>query len=222
MNLASPVNAPTAVARGRAHRRRVRVVLAVVSAGWALVMQRFGRGDIYWVVGLYALTAIGVVTALQGRTLRNALRPSRSLVAIGAAVVVVMTAATYPAFWVTAWAFPDLAPNVASLYLAAWTETPATALAWTMVILAGEEVLWRGAWVEAWTPRLGLIGAGCLSVLGFGLTQWGSGSALVALVATVCGATWTATRVRTGSVIPGLVAHAIWTPILIFFATVIG
>jgi membrane protease YdiL (CAAX protease family) len=205
----------------RAATRWRRAVLAILSVGWALAMRRFGSGDIYWAVGVYALATMTVVLALPHGVRRSALWPTGTHVALGLIVGVLMTASTYPAFRLTAWAFPELAPRVASLYLAAWTETPLTALAWTTVILTGEEVLWRGAWIDAWQPHLGPIAAGAVSVIGFGLMQWGSGSAIVALVAAVCGAVWTITRLQTGSIVPGLIAHAIWTPTVVFFLPVI-
>ena len=198
------------------------MVLVALNVSWALVMARFGRGDIYWVVGLHALLVMAVVVALRrGSLLRQAALPrSRDLV-LGVVVGVAMTVGTYGAFDVARVFEPSLATHVTRLYRAAGTEAPAIALAWTLVILTGEELLWRGAWIDVWTPRVGATVAAVSSVLAFAITQLGSGSVIVALLACTCGAIWTALRMYTGRVAPGLIAHAIWTPIVIVLFPVV-
>lgn len=196
-------------------------VLVALNVTWAFVMARFGHGDIYWAVGVHAVIAGAVVAALRGRALRAALVPRVRDVLFGLATGVAMTAGTYLAFDVTRELVPSLAGHVGRLYRAAGTDAPAVALAWTLIILTVEELLWRGAWVEVWTPRIGTGAAAVSGVIAFAVTQLGSGSVIVALVAGVCGAVWTALRVRTGSVVPGLVAHAVWTPTVILFHPVV-
>ena len=197
------------------------LVLVALNVSWALVMARFGHGDIYWVVGLHALLVMAVVVGLRRSTLRQASLPrSRDLV-LGVVVGVIMTVGTYGAFDVARTLVPGLSAHVARLYRAAGTEAPAIALAWAVVILTGEELLWRGAWIDVWTPRLGATVAAMSSVLAFAITQLGSGSIIVALLACTCGAIWTALRMYTGRVAPGLIAHAIWTPIVIVLFPVV-
>lgn len=197
------------------------LLVVALNISWALVMARFGRGDIYWVVGLHALLVTAVVVALRGASLRERLRPRRQDVVLGIAVGVLMTAGTYVVFEAARALVPGLAAHVARLYRAAGTETPAIALAWTLVILTGEELLWRGAWIDVWSSRLGATTAAVSSVVAFSLTQLASGSLIVALLACSCGAIWTGLRMHTGRVVPGLIAHAIWTPIVILFHPVV-
>ena len=197
------------------------LLLVALNISWALVMARFGRGDIYWVVGLHALLAAVIVVALRGAALRDAFRPRGTDVVLGMAVGVLMTAGTYAVFEAARMLVPALTTNVMRLYRATGTETPAIALAWTMVILTAEELLWRGAWIDVWGSRLGATTAAVSSVVAFSLTQLGSGSLIVALLACSCGAIWTGLRMHTGRVVPGLIAHAIWTPIVILFYPVV-
>lgn len=213
MNTPAASRAPASIGQG--------LLLVALNVSWALVMARFGRGDIYWVVGLHALLASAVVVALRGASLRETFRPRGQDVVLGMVVGVLMTAGTYAVFEAARALVPGLTTDVARLYRAAGTETPAIALAWTLVILTGEELLWRGAWIDVWGSRLGATTAAVSSVVAFSLTQLGSGSLIVALLACSCGAIWTGLRMHTGRVVPGLIAHAIWTPVVILFYPVV-
>lgn len=197
------------------------LLLVALNVSWALVMARFGRGDIYWVVGVHAVLVALVVVAVRGVPRREAFRLRGRDLALGVAVGVLMTVGTYVAFEAARTLVPDLATHVSRLYRAAGTETPVVALAWTLVILTAEELLWRGAWIDVWSARLGATMAAVTSVLAFSLTQLGSGSIIVAVLACTCGAIWTALRMHTGRVGPGLIAHAIWTPTVILFHPVV-
>jgi len=75
-----------------------------------------------------------------------------------------------------------------------------------------EEVLWRGAVFARLTRR---YGAGWRPVVLTTVAYAGfvalSGSVVLALAALVCGAVWTRQRQITGSIVPGLVSHALWS-----------
>ena len=192
-------------------------VLIALNVSWALVMSRFGHGDIYWVIGLHAILVLVVVLALTASSWRITLRPRPSDVALGLTVGAAMTAATYVLFDVARAIEPSLATHVARLYRAAGTETPGVALAWVLVILTSEELLWRGAWIDVWGAKAGLRFAAVSSVLAYAATQMGSGSVIVVLLAGTCGAIWTALRLYTGRIVASLIAHAVWTPVVILW-----
>ena len=75
-----------------------------------------------------------------------------------------------------------------------------------------EEVLWRGAVFARLTRR---YGAGWKPVVLTTVAYAGfvalSGSVVLPLAALVCGAVWTRQRQITGSIVPGLVSHALWS-----------
>jgi uncharacterized protein len=83
-----------------------------------------------------------------------------------------------------------------------------------LVVLAtapGEEVLWRGAVFARETRRLGagwrpVAAATVLYAAAVAL----SGSVALVLAALVCGAVWARQRQVTGSLVPGVVSHAVW------------
>ena len=84
-----------------------------------------------------------------------------------------------------------------------------------------EEVLWRGAVFARLTRR---YGAGWRPVVLTTVAYAGfvalSGSVVLPLAALVCGAVWTRQRQITGSIVPGLVSHALWS--LLMFLWVPG
>ena len=81
-----------------------------------------------------------------------------------------------------------------------------------------EEVLWRGAVFARLTRR---YGAGWKPVVLTTVAYAGfvalSGSVVLPLAALVCGAVWTRQRQITGSIVPGLVSHALWSLLMYLY-----
>jgi len=211
---AAPVEAPPV------RSLKYSMMLLGMSVVWGVLLSQFGQGQIYWIMGPYAAAMSAVLLTLRSDALLRRLRPTRKNVAIGIGVGVGMTLATYPAFAAVNALFPTLAANVSQLYRQSHDESLWVALAWVTVILAAEELLWRGAWYEALTARFGRRGAGALSVLIYTGTQLCCGSFIVGLLALVCGALWTVQRYYTGSLLAPLISHAIWTPTVILLLPV--
>jgi membrane protease YdiL (CAAX protease family) len=199
---------------------RYSLMLLGMSVVWGVLLAQFGEGQIYWIMGPYAASMSAVLMTLRSRALLARLRPTLRNVAVGIAVGVAMTVATYPAFAAAKALFPELAQNVVQLYRQSHDESLPVALGWVVVILTAEELLWRGAWIEALTPRFGPLRAGMLSVLIYAATQLCSGSFIVCLLALCCGAVWTIQRHYTSSLISPLIAHMIWTPTVILLMPV--
>jgi membrane protease YdiL (CAAX protease family) len=144
--------------------------------------------------------------------LRTRLRPTRRLVAMGLASGL----ALYALFLLgalVARATP-LWPWVERVVELTRTSAPGALAA--LVIVFGtspsEEVLWRGAVFARLTRRYGpgwrpLAATTVLYALFVGL----SGSLVLPLAALVCGAVWARQRQVTGSLVPGLVSHALWS-----------
>jgi uncharacterized protein len=196
------------------------MMLLGMSIVWGVLLSQFGQGQIYWIMGPYAAAMSAVLLTLRSDALLRRLRPTVKNVAIGVGVGVGMTLATYPAFAAAKALFPALAHNVSQLYQQSHDESLAVALGWVLVLVAAEELLWRGAWYEALSARFGRAGAGVLSVLIYAGTQLCSGSFIVCLLAFVCGGLWTIQRHYTGSLLAPLISHAIWTPTVILLVPV--
>jgi membrane protease YdiL (CAAX protease family) len=201
---------------------RAALVLVAGSASialWFLLMGRFGAG-IYALMGPFALGVVLLFGAIFRARLRDWLRPTRRGVLVGVSVGVGMTVATYPLYAVACAIYPGLRVDVAVLYGAA-RETPLSeSLPWVIAIIVAEELLWRGALLEAFADRVSPHAAMALSVATYCLAQAGTGSWIVTLLALVCGTLWTLQRHLTRSLLSPLIAHLVWTPTVILLLPV--
>lgn len=197
---------------------------ALLVLAWPFVLSSFGHDDVYAFMGPYGALVIALMLLL--RRFESPLRGprARSLpagVVIGLAVGAIMTAGTYAAFAVGTKMYPPLAARVADLYVDAHTRSLGSALAWTLVLIVAEELLWRGALLGVLQRRYGATLAVGLSLVTYTAAQAGTGSFIVGLAALVCGAIWTAERVYTSSSVAPLVSHAIWTVTVIHLLPVV-
>jgi uncharacterized protein len=144
--------------------------------------------------------------------LRTRLRPTRRLVATG----VVSGLALYAVFCAGALVVQQtpLAPRIQSVVDLTRGTAP-EALAVLVIVFAtspSEEVLWRGAVFARLTRRYGpgwrpVAATTALYALFVGL----SGSLVLPLAALICGTVWARQRQVTGSLVPGMVSHALWS-----------
>jgi membrane protease YdiL (CAAX protease family) len=201
---------------------RAFVLLCALTLCWGLVMRQFGSHEIYWLVGGYALLASVCLWLWFGHGLRQSFRVDLRSVLIGISVGALMTVATYPLYQAAVALLPWLEPIVAGLYRTSHKEGMGVALAWVVVILAAEELLFRGAWLLALQRRFGERAALMLCVGLYVAAQACTGSLIVALLALCCGTVWTLERMLTGSVVAPLLSHLIWTPTVILLRPVVG
>lgn len=190
-------------------------VLAGLIVAWFGLIQRFGEGDVYSVIGPFACAVCVVSIAIDPRAVQRWLAPHTRAVLIGLLVGVTMTALTYPVFRLAVALYPGLEPQVQGLYVGARSTTLPKALAWVVAIILAEELLFRGAWPAALQRRLPKNVAFLLSLVTYALAQLGTGSWIVVAVAGVCGSIWTVQRLYTGSLLSPLISHLIWSPTVI-------
>lgn len=189
-------------------------VLAVI--GWGWMLSRIGEGDVYAGLGPYSVVVVFMALLLRQRG--GVVDPARERhhawhreVAIGIAVGVAMTLGTYVAYAGVAHALPAVEREVRVLYAAAHVREPLTAIAWTCVAIAAEELLFRGWLFDALAMQHRRGVAAAFSLTAYVAAQLASGSWVIALAALICGALWTIERTWTRSWIAPLVSHAIWT-----------
>jgi membrane protease YdiL (CAAX protease family) len=150
--------------------------------------------------------------------LRMRLRPSRRLVAMG----VLSGLALYALFLAGALVVQStsLWPRIQGVV--ELTRTTAPGMVAVLVIVFGtspsEEVLWRGAVFARLTRR---YGAGwrpvVLTTVCYAFFVGLSGSLVLPLAALVCGTVWARQRQVTGSLVPSLVSHALWSLLLFLY-----
>ena len=191
------------------------VLLGSLIVGWFLLIQRFGDGDVYAVLGPYACVVCSISWTLYPRAMRHWLQPSWRAIWVGFAVGTGMTALTYPVFQLAVHVAPSLDGEVQTLYTGARSTTLAKALAWLIALALAEELLFRGAWPATLRNYMSAPAAFTVSLLSYALAQLGTGSWIVMALASVCGALWTLQRRYTGSLLSPLIAHLIWSPTLI-------
>jgi CAAX protease family protein len=150
--------------------------------------------------------------------LRTRLRPTRRLVVMGLASGL----ALYALFSAGALLVgrTSLWPSIESVV--ELTRTTAPGMLAALVIVFGtspsEEVLWRGAVFARLTRR---YGAGwrpvVLSAVAYAFFVGLSASLVLPLAALVCGVVWARQRQVTGSLVPSLVSHALWSLLMYLY-----
>jgi nucleoside-diphosphate-sugar epimerase/membrane protease YdiL (CAAX protease family) len=157
-----------------------------------------------------------IAIATLGLAWANAWRPSAGLLAWGLGAGLIMWAGALGVGALLSNHAPTLWRETASLY--AWASEHA--LVWTVpmliVIVAGEEVVWRGALGLGLAARIGAWPAVGVSAIVFCVAHLTTGPPVLALAALLAGATWTWLAIRTRSLVASFVAHLGWDVALLW------
>jgi len=171
-----------------------------------------------WVAIGGAATGLGAaVFFFDPAEVRRMLRPSapRLLVGIGAGFL--MAVATYVLYPVVARLSPVIATDIGGLYASFRALPPVLASLVLLPVVAGEELVWRGAVQAELVRRTGPWRGVVLAALAYALAHAPLGSPLLVAAALLCGLTWGALRLVTGSLLPSLLAHLLWD-LLVFLS----
>ena len=150
--------------------------------------------------------------------LRTRLRPTGRLVAMGLASGL----ALYLCFCAGALLVQQtpLWPRIQQVTELARTTAPKAVAALVIVLVTSpsEEVLWRGAVFARLTRRYGTgwrpVAA---TTVAYALFVGLSGSLILPLAALVCGVVWARQRQITGSIVPSLVSHVLWSLLMFLY-----
>jgi membrane protease YdiL (CAAX protease family) len=191
---------------------RLVLVLAVVWAAGFLALRTSGS-----LIPLALMVcALALAVAVHDSAVRRMLHlsPWRLLVGLGGAGV--MIGVTYVLFPQAARLLPGLEQATADLYsLLRVKQLPV----WAAVLLvcptaAAEEILFRGRLFEgsgsAWRTYAVATGV-------YALVHVFSGSATLVGIALICGAFWGGLRIFSRSLVPSILAHAIWDLSVLIF-----
>ena len=169
-----------------------------------------------------AIAALGLSAWLLGPRLRArlAFRPPSVLVAAGLGGLLV--AATHAAYLAATAIFPALEATVTELYRDIESSPPGLTTALVIaIVVAAEELLWRGVAVEVLErhlPRLGVLAGATLL---YAIPQIIGGSWLLVATALALGALFTVQRLYTSRLLEPLVTHTIWS-VSVFYAIPLG
>jgi membrane protease YdiL (CAAX protease family) len=162
-------------------------------------------------VGVAAVGASCVIVAVRPRFFAGLFLPNVNNVAAGLSAGVAMVAATYVLFPVVTMHMPGLLTATAGLYrLMGIPHAGPLVLLVLSMIIAGEEILWRGIVQSAVAERVNSGSAVLLSATVYGLSHAPIGSPLLVAVAVICGLVWSLLRWKYDSLIPSLIAHLMW------------
>jgi uncharacterized protein YbjT (DUF2867 family)/membrane protease YdiL (CAAX protease family) len=157
-----------------------------------------------------------MIAGLYGRVLRPLLRPTLAAVGVGLASAVVLYAAADLFMAGLRTLAPTLAEQAQSVY--AWSsDAPlGVRLALLVVIVVGEDIVWRGAVTLPLAARCGPAWGCLLAGTAFALAHLTTGPPLLAIAALAMGTLWSALAVRTRSLVPVVVSHLAWDLAVMF------
>ena len=206
----NPMNQP-----GFTRQDGLAIAVALLWSAGAALTPLLGMGN---AIGGTAI-GLGIVSLiLAHRALLPLLRPSWRLMAWGAAAVAVMIAATYGLYPLVGRAFGSLAGQVSALYAILRAAQPIWVRgALLPCIILSEELVWRGVVMTALCRHFPPTAAVLIGATVYAAAHLPAGSLLLGVIALACGLFWSALRVRTGSLIPGLVSHLAWDFLVFLF-----
>ena len=133
---------------------------------------------------------------------------------------IVLIAGTYAAVHLSRGVWPELVGLLSGVYAEHGLRNLFLELPLLVLVVMGEEWLWRERGPRALSRSLGESGAAVFSILLYGLAQGGSGSVLVVAAALLLGTVWELMRRRSGSLLPPLVSHLMWSAAVLSFPLV--
>jgi hypothetical protein len=188
------------------------VVAACAAAGlWAVLVARsppafFGIAAPFcalW-IGLSLLASPAAAAPARDRLAVH--------VALGAAVGLVLYGLSRVFLWGACGGFTDaLCVPLADMFVRFETRGVLAALALGLLVAPAEELFWRGVVQAHLTPRLGAPGAVLAATALAVLVALATGEPFLALATAPTYAAWGALAARTGSLVPAVVSHAVWS-----------
>jgi len=162
-------------------------------------------------------TMAGAVSVLAWLYLDRRLGPERERSDVlagfgwGAVVGLGMAVATWVLYPLAADIYPPLAVEVSGLYgVLRQPPGPLLALPLLILVVAAEELAWRGMAIDIFERRMSSTMAVVVSSLTYTLPQFAMRSWVLIVVAFGCGLVWGALRVRTKGLSAPLAAHLTW------------
>lgn len=130
---------------------------------------------------------------------------------VGLLVAFVMSLATWILYPLSVDFVPAIGVEVPKLYgLLRQFPGPVWALPVLGLVVAAEELVWRGLAIDLFSKSFGASGAVFLAALVYVLPQIAFRSPLLVIVALLCGLVWGALRVWTRGLLAPLIAHLTW------------
>jgi membrane protease YdiL (CAAX protease family) len=194
------------------------VGMIAVALAWLVIRS---RPVSLWVVNGALMPVLGSASLLTGVVEGSRLRAGLGwAVFLGLAAGAGLYAAT-AAFMAVAGRWPPLARHTAALYESREDVALPVAIAVSaLLVVPGEELLWRGVVLETLQAWCAAPLAAALSWAAYVAANAVSGSVPIILGAVVGGAAWTALAALTGGVVASIACHVVWTGLMVAFPPV--
>lgn len=188
------------------------VALAASVAAFCVAMGLREVLNIWIGTGAAALTALLALWLGARPVLRSNFRsPAAMNLLVGFAVGVLMSIATWWLYPISVSLFPPIQTEVETLYaLLRQAPGPVRAFPVLLLVVAVEELVWRGVAIDLFSKSIGPWRAMVVSALLYVLPQVALRSPLLIIVALCCGLLWGALRVQTKGLAAPLLAHLVW------------
>ncbi len=177
------------------------------------------REDVNVWIGTGAAAVVSVVLlSLWARSsISSSLeRPALQSVVVGVAVGIAMSFVIWWLYPLSIAILPPIEDQVETLYaLLRQPPGPIRAFPLLLLVVAAEELVWRGLAIDVFSEMLGPWKAVLVSALLYVLPQIAFRSPLLMIIALLCGLVWGALRVRFKGLAAPLSAHIIWD-VLVF------
>jgi nucleoside-diphosphate-sugar epimerase/membrane protease YdiL (CAAX protease family) len=167
-------------------------------------------------MGMLETLLSAIAIAALGLAWAKSWRPSASLLAWGVGAGLVMWAGALAVAALLSSQAPTLWAETGSLYAWAGEHPLAMTVPLLILIVAGEEIVWRGALGIGLASRIGAWPAVAVSATLFCIAHLTTGPPVLALAALLAGAAWTWLAIRTRSLVASFVAHLGWDIALIW------
>lgn len=190
-----------------------------MAALWTVGAWQSNFFGIWSAVGGTAVLLAIAALVLEGGELRTAAgfaageRSWNVVLGIGAGLA--MSVATYLVFPPVVGLFPGLRGGVTQLYEAFGTLPSSVVLVALPLVVACEEIVWRGIVYGGLTVRLSPAAAVVAGTLVYALAHVPIGSVVLVLACVGAGFCWNALRAATGSLVTVFLAHLVWDFLLL-------
>ncbi len=161
-------------------------------------------------VGTAAVAIGALAVALEGRALRRLFHVDARALGAGVAMGAAMTAATLALYAPIVAAAPSVGIDVAHLYATFGAPSLARLALLLPLVIACEEMVWRGVVQAALARRVGPVAAALLGAAAYAAAHALAGSLTLVLACVGCGVCWGALRAFTRGLVAPLVAHLMW------------
>jgi len=190
--------------------------VAEAVAWWVVAQRRVG----VWAGLAPVLAAAGVAALATGKVPLSPAAFPITAGAVGLAAGVALFAATRVFVWAVERVWPAFRRHAEAIYDQRGGLSVPAAVGAALVVVAGEELFWRGLAQGRLAHSAGRLG-GALAVWGASIAANApSGSLPILAAAVVGGAVWGALAFWTRGVLAALLCHAVWTGLMIAFPPV--